>query len=72
MFQIIVLENGEPRHKFLCDSYVIGAVEARSDRCITEKAGGLALCTFAATALFAEVVGTLKNHLEPQLLAPGS
>lgn len=72
MFQIIVLENGEPRHKFLCDSYVIGAVDARSDRCITEKAGGLALCSFAAIALFAEVVGTLKNHLEPVPLAPGS
>jgi hypothetical protein len=72
MFQIIVIENGEPRHKFDCDSYVIGAVDAHADQCITEKAGGLALCSFATLALFAEVIGVLKNHLEPLPLAPGS
>ena len=66
MFQIVVLEDGTPKTKFMCDSYVIGAVDTHSDRCLTNKGGSLALCTFATAALFSEVIGVLQNHLEPQ------
>lgn len=63
MYQIIVLEDGEPRHKIACHSFVIGAVNQDAGSCITKREGALAFCSFAAMALFAEASDTLKDHL---------
>jgi len=63
MYQIIVLKNGEIWYKITGDSFVLGVVNSRSGRCTTKRAGSLALCSFAAMALFAEASDTLKGHL---------
>lgn len=63
MYQIIVLEDGEPRHKIAGDSFVLGVVNSQSGSCTTKREGPLAFCSFAAMALFAEASDTLKEHI---------